>query len=77
VGDAALGIALDQQGLDLRVLHRFAHGGRHEPRLVAAGLARVAGMTAAVIVAADFRTAAFGASVNCRDHEPHTKLILD
>ena len=66
-GRCCAGNALDQQGLYLRVLRRFAQGDRYEPRRVTASITLVAGMTAAVTVAANFRAAAFGAIVNCRD----------
>ena len=59
------------------VLRNLAHGDRHESRLVPTCLVLLAGMTAAVTVAADFRVAALGVSINYCDYEFHTKLISD
>ena len=58
--DAALGVALGEQGLDLGILRRFGHGRGHEPRLVAARLTLVLGLAALRSVAADVFAAAAG-----------------
>ena len=62
-GDAARGVALAQQRSNLGVLRGLAHRRRHKQALVAAGRARVLGLTVFTAVAPDVAAAAFGAKM--------------
>ena len=66
--DAALGVALQQEPVDLRVLRGLVHGRRHKPGLVPTRLARVLGMALAATVASNLFTATCGTQMSRRNH---------
>lgn len=67
-GNTALRIALAQQFVDLRILHRFRHGGGGEAGLMPASLALVFGMAPGAAIAPNMFTAASGAEVLRKNH---------
>ena len=68
--DAALRVALAEQGMDLGVLDRFAHGCWHKQSLVSARGALVFGLAFLTAFAANSRAAALGAKVLHINHSP-------
>ena len=67
--DAARGVALAQQRSNLGVLRGLAHRRRHAQALVAAGRARVLGLTVFTAVAPDVAAASFGAKMLRVNHD--------
>jgi hypothetical protein len=76
-GNAALRVALAQQLVHLRILHRFGHGGRREAGLVPAALALVFGMAPSAAIAANVFTAASGAEVLRKNHPANLAFHLE
>jgi len=74
--NATLRIALQQQGIDLRVLGGFANGSWHEQPLVAAGFALVFRLPLLATIAAKLVAATFCTIMNCCDHQPYTGNTL-
>ena len=66
--NAALRVALHQQGIDLGVLRRFADGGRHKQALVPTRRALVLGPAVIAAVASKVVTAAFGTIMGRLNH---------
>ena len=58
--NAALGVALGEQGFDLGILRRLGHGRWHKPRLVSTRLALVLWLAALRTIAANVFAAAAG-----------------
>ena len=72
--NAALGVALGQQLVYLRVAHRLDHRRRYEAGLVPAGFALIARVAVFGAVAADVSVAALGAEMLHMNHKPKARL---